>query len=238
MKRTVLVFAVVALSTYVFAQDSFLSISMGASIPLGDYSTTDKVLGSGYAGTNFVLNFDGSYILVPFFGIGGTFSFGSNYTESDKLKNQVIDIFRDLYPTFPIPEDSEVDVSLGPWRYVNLMVGPQLSFPIAIIQLDLRTLGGVSFVMPPDRDLSITTPDGDYTSSQKGQLMNFGYLVGGGIRFGMRGATSIRMSADYYHSKPSLEIKNVFLRDNDIEIQEYDMDLNTLHITLGLAFNF
>ena len=238
MKRIVLVLAILIFGMYGHTQDSFLSISMGASIPLNDYATTDKILVSGYAGTNFVLNFDASYILVPFFGIGGTFSFGSNYTEANALKNQVVDIFRELYPTFPIPEDSEVEVTLGPWRYVNLMVGPQLSFPIAIMQLDLRALGGVSFVMPPDRDLSVTTPDGDYISSQTGQLVNFGYLIGGGIRFGMRGATSIRIAADYFHSKPSLEVKNEFLRDNIIEKQKYDMDLNTLHVTVGLAFNF
>lgn len=233
-----MVLAILIFGMYGHTQDSFLSISMGASIPLSDYAATDKILESGYAGTNFVLNFDAAYIIVPFFGFGGTFSFGSNYTEAGALEDQVIDIFRELYPTFPIPEDSEVNVTLGPWRYVNLMVGPQLSFPLAFMQLDLRALGGVSFVMPPDRDLSVTTPDGDYMSSQKGQLVNFGYLIGGGIRFGMRGATSIRIAADYYHSKPTLEIKNEFLGDNTIENQKYDLDLTTLHVTVGLAFNF
>ena len=214
MKRTILGFVFLLFGLSVNAQDSFLSISMGASIPFGDYATTDKLLQSGYAGTNFVLNFDGSYILFPFFGIGGTFSFGSNYTDGDALKEQVIDIFSDLYPTFPIPPGSEVDVSLGPWRYVNLMVGPEVAFPIAVIQLDIRALAGVSFVMPPDRDLSVSTPDGDYTSSQKSQLVNFGYVVGGGIRFGMRGATSIRVSADYFHTKPARMVLPMVILNN------------------------
>jgi len=238
MKRIALVLITVIFSLYTNAQDSFMSISMGASIPFGDYASTNKILGSGYAGTNFVLNFDGSYILIPFVGIGGTFSFGSNYTDTDALKKQVANIFQELYPTYPIPIDSDIEVTLGPWRYVNLMFGPQFSFPLVVLQLDIRALGGVSFVMPPDRELSITTAEGDYFSSQQGQLVNLGYLIGGGLRFGMRGATSFRISADYYHSKPTLEIENEFLKDNDIKIQEYDMSINTLHVAIGLAFNF
>lgn len=241
MKRISVILIMVILSLPIFSQDSFMSLSMGASIPFGDYASGEDAFSSGFAGTNFVLNFDASYVVVPFVGIGATFSFGSNYADEKSLKNTILTDLTDQYSQieFPLPEEAEYSITMGKWTYINLMVGPNISIPLSILHIDIRALGGISFLTPPEREVTITWDGDDIFSSQSSQLINFGYVLGAGIRFGTRGVTGFRIAADYFSSKPAMEIKTEHLLIPEQEkTVKYDLAISTLHVTVGLCFNF
>jgi hypothetical protein len=241
MKRQLISLAILVLCPSLYAQDSFLGLSMGASFPFGEYASGDNAFSSGYAGTNFVLNFDASYVVVPYVGIGATFSFGSNYADEDALKKTILADLDERYTqvNFPAPEDAEYDINMGKWTYINLMVGPNISIPLVILHLDLRALAGITFLTPPEREVTITWTEDEIFTSQSSQLIHFGYVLGAGIRFGMRGPTGIRIAADYFSSKPAMEIKtNHLLIPQKEKTVTFDLPMKALHVTLGLCFNF
>lgn len=241
MKKTITLLIPVILGLDLYSQDSFLGLSMGASIPFGEYASSSDPFTDGYAGTNFVLNFDGSYIVVPFVGIGGTFSFGSNYADEESFKETILTGLNDKYNqiSFPSIENAEFEINMGRWTYVNLMFGPNISVPLSFIHIDLRALGGISFLTPPEREATITWPGDQISTSQSTQVIHFGYLLGAGLRIARRGTTGIRLAADYYSCNPNMEIttEHPLIADQE-ETIGFDLPIHTLNITLGLSFNF
>ena len=80
-------FFLVLITTACYAQKSFMSLTMGSSIPVGSFSESEDIYSDGFAGSNFVINFDGAYFFMPVVGVGGTFSFGSSYSGGESLEN-------------------------------------------------------------------------------------------------------------------------------------------------------
>jgi len=123
MKRILLVFALVGITTSLFAQDSgrkgFIGISMGPSIPVGDFadkSFTSANAGFAKTGATFnLVNF--GYKFGQNFGIVGSW-FGS----ANNVDIQGVD---------------------GTWSYGGLMGGPMLSMPVSDrIDFDLKAMIG------------------------------------------------------------------------------------------------
>lgn len=224
-----------------FGQGGFMSLSMGASIPVGDFADTVDLYKSGFAGTNFVLNFDGAYFFLPYLGLGGTFSFGSNYGGGEDLQNKIKKEIPSKFPELSIPFNPEYNFNIGQWNYVNLMIGPQISVLLNNIGLDFKALAGLSFITSPEREVTLQLTDGEFTSSQENRQLNFGYILGSGFRFGVGRSTAIRLSADYFYSKSSFEIKNAYQTngtDDDLPSDEYKLAINSIHVALGIAYNF
>lgn len=224
-----------------FGQGGFMSLSMGASIPVGDFADTVDLYKSGFAGTNFVLNFDGAYFFLPYLGLGGTFSFGSNYGGGEDLQNKIKKEIPSKFPELSIPFDPEYNFNIGQWNYVNLMIGPQISVLLNNIGLDFKALAGLSFITSPEREVTLQLTDGEFTSSQENRQLNFGYILGSGFRFGVGRSTAIRLSADYFYSKSSFEIKNAYQTNgthDDLPSDEYKLAINSIHVALGIAYNF
>ena len=231
-----------------FGQNGFMSLSMGASIPVGDFADTVDLYKNGFAGTNFVLNFDGAYFFTTYLGIGGTFSFGSNYGGGENLQNRIteeipkqISIWKTKFPGLSIPFDTVYNFNIGQWNYVNLMVGPQISILLNNIGLDFKVLGGLSFITSPGREVTLQLTNGEFSSYQENRQLNFGYILGSGFRFGVGRSTAIRLSADYFYSKSSFEIKNAYQTNgthDDLPSDEYKLAINSIHVALGIAYNF
>jgi hypothetical protein len=224
-----------------FGQNGFLSLSMGVSIPVGDFADTVDLYKSGFAGTNFALNFDGAYFFLPYLGLSGTFSFGSNSGGTEELQNKIKKEIPLKFPELSVPFESRYNFNIGQWNYVNLMVGPQISILLNNIGLDFKVLAGPSFITSPGRETTLQLTNGEFSSYQENRQLNFGYILGSGFRFGIGRSTSIRLSADYFHSKSSFEIKNSYLTDGtptDLHNDKYNLPITSLHVALGIAYNF
>ena len=224
-----------------FGQNGFMSLSMGASIPVGDFADTVDLYKNGFAGTNFVLNFDGAYFFLPYLGLGGTFSFGSNYGGGEDLQNKIKKEISLKFPELSVPFEPEYNFNIGQWNYVNLMVGPQISILLNNIGLDFKVLGGLSFITSPDREVTLQLTNGEFSSYQENRQLNFGYILGSGFRFGVGRSTAIRLSADYFYSKSSFEIKNAYQTNGthgDLPSDEYKLAITSVHAALGITYNF
>ncbi|MCK4699771.1 MAG: hypothetical protein KAT38_05540 [Bacteroidales bacterium] len=229
------------ITTACYAQKSFMSLTMGSSMPVGSFSEMEDIYSDGFAGSNFVINFDGAYFFMPVVGLGGTFSFGSSYGGGESLENALYDDIIDKFPILSVPADPDYNFDSGKWNYVNLMAGPQISIPLNNINIDFKALGGLSFVFVPSRDMNIELDNGEFISSTKGDELNFGYIIGTGVRFGVGRGTGIRLGLDYYHSEPALVKKNSYTDNNisyDLQDEQFEVSINSLHLALGIAFNF
>lgn len=229
------------ITTACYAQKSFMSLTMGSSVPVGSFSETEDIYSDGFAGSNFVINFDGAYFFMPVVGLGGTFSFGSSYGGGESLENALYDDIITKFPILSVPADTDPVFDSGKWNYVNLMAGPQISIPLNNINIDFKALGGLSFVFVPSRDISIELDNGEFQSSTQGDELNFGYIIGTGVRFGVGRGTGIRLGLDYYHSKPTLVTNNSYTDNNiphDLQDDQFEISMNSLHMALGIAYNF
>ena len=229
------------ITTACYAQKNFMSLTMGSSVPVGSFSESEDIYSDGFAGSNFVVNFDGAYFFIPVVGMGGTFSFGSSYGGGESLENAMYDDVLEKFPILSVPVNPEYNFDAGKWNYVNLMAGPQISIPLNNINIDFKALGGLSFVFVPSRDMSIELDNGEFSSSTQGDELNFGYIVGTGVRFGVGRGTGIRLGFDYYHSRPALVKKNSFTDNNisyDLPDNQFETSINSLHLALGIAYNF
>ena len=234
-------FFLLLITTACYAQKSFMSLTMGSSIPVGSFSETEDIYSDGFAGSNFVLNFDGAYFFIPVVGVGGSFSFGSSYGGGESLENALYDDIIEKFPILSVPVNPVYSFDAGKWNYVNLMAGPQISIPINNINIDFKALGGLSFVFVPSRDISIELDNGEFQSSTQGDELNFGYIIGTGVRFGVGRGTGIRLALDYYHSEPKLVTNNSYTSNNiphDLQDDQFEISMNSLHMALGIAYNF
>jgi len=227
------------ITTACYAQKSFMSLTMGSSVPVGSFSETEDIYSDGFAGSNFVLNFDGAFFFMPVVGVGGTFSFGSSYGGGESLENALYDDVIEKFPILTVPADPDYSFDSGKWNYVNLMAGPQISIPLNNINIDFKALGGLSFIFVPSRDISIQLDNGEFQSSTQGDEFNFGYIIGTGVRFGVGRGTGIRLALDYYHSKPTLVTNNSYTNNNILDSDDqFEISMNSLHMALGIAYNF
>jgi opacity protein-like surface antigen len=244
MKKAIyiLMLLMASASLQLIAQQNFVSISFGASIPQGDYAATGDLSSNGYANTGGAIKFDGGYFPVSYFGIGGSFSFGSNYATRDSLLSDVITYIEENSSGIgDIPEDAEALYGSGFWNYINLFLGPHFSIRATQnLYFDFRGLAGLSIIRAPNQELTITY-DGNsiYTNSSYNNVA-FGWTAGGGIRYKFNENLALKLSVDYIQTKA----KNTYTFNlfsgvvDDVPPLDAEFNIKALEITAGLAYSF
>ncbi len=224
------------------AQQNFGSISFGTSIPQGDFGSTEDISNSGYALTGGVIRFDGAYFPGSYLGIGGTFSFGSNYVERDSLLSDMITyIEENASSTVDIPEDAEILYGSGFWNNINLLIGPQ--FAIRATQrlyFDFRALAGLTVLRFPDQELRITYDGNEIYSVTSGNTLSFGFTTGIGLRYNLNSNIALKLAADYYQTKAKYTYTCNLFQDLATDVPPLDAEyyLRTVDFSIGLAYNF
>ncbi len=235
MRKIVFIISLCGLLTSsLFSQRSFLGLSFGASLPSEEFAKKSLQEDGGYALPGFVIEFSGAYIFDYYFGIAGTFTFSANSPDSEQLKQDLIDNITGPIP----PEIDDVIFNHGTWMYSNLMAGPFLTIPVAFMNLDFRAVAGMSFLLSPPWELTVTSGDETYFQTRHGKTVSFAYMLGTGIRFNMNNNYAIRVSADYFHSKPTLTVDQDSAVGGATGKSTYDMSVGTVNINLGIAYRF
>jgi opacity protein-like surface antigen len=224
------------------AQQNFASISFGATIPQGDYAAKGDLSSNGYANTGGAIKFDAGYFPTSYFGIGGSFSFGSNYADSDSLLSDMIAyIEENASGGIDIPEDAEALHGSGFWNYINLFLGPHFSIRTTQnLYFDIRGLAGLSIIRAPNQELTITY-DGNYiyTNSSYNNVA-FGWTAGGGIRYKFNENLALKLGVDYVQTKA----KNTYTFElfsgvaDDVPPLDAEFYIKAVEITAGLAYSF
>ncbi len=223
-------------------QQNFASISFGTTIPLGDYSLANHLSDNGYARAGGSIKFDAAYFPVSYVGIGGSFSFGSNYAVRDSLLNHMTaHIEKNASSILDIPDEAEIRYSSGFWNYINLFLGPHFSLHATQnLYFDLRGLAGISILRPPDQELSIIFTGTEIYSRNSKNKLAFGFSAGGGLRYKLNTNISLKLGADFYQSRSRFDYTFDLFRGvaTDVPVVKSDFLVRTLEITAGLAYSF
>lgn len=226
----------------VFAQQNFASISFGASMPLGDYGATTDLATSGYAKTGGAIKFDAGYFPGSYFGIGGSFSFGSNYAIRDSLlKDMIMYIEENASSIIDIPEDADILYGSGFWNYISIFLGPHFAIRASQkLYFDFRALAGMSIVRPPDQELSIIFDGTDIFSQVSHNKLSFGFTAGTGLRYNLNSDIALKLGVDFFQSRARFDYSFDLFQEvaEDIPPVKSDFLVRTLELSVGLAYSF
>jgi opacity protein-like surface antigen len=239
---TILMIFLAGSSLHLMAQQNYASISFGATIPQGDYASTGDLASSAYANTGGAIKFDAGYFPLSYFGIGGSFSFGSNYADRDSLLADVITYIEDnTAGGIDIPEDAEVLYGSGFWNYINLHLGPHFSIRATQrIYFDIRALFGLSIIRAPNQELTIVYDENEFYTYSSYNNVAFGLTAGGGIRIMLNSNLALKLSCDYVQTKA----KNTYTFDlfqgvtDEVPPLDAEFPIQAVEITAGLAYSF
>ena len=234
MRKTFLI-AIIALSFNLTtnAQRNYLGLSFGGSIPSEEFAKKDLLQDGGFAQNGFVIEFAGAYIFDYYFGIAGTATFSNNEPDRAAYAEQI----QELFPG-TIPEDVIVNINMGNWMYANVMAGPMLTVPIWKFNIDFRAVAGLSFLLSPPQEIFATDGNEEFFERRSGQTVNFAYMLGPGLRFNVNENYSIRLSGDYFRSKPSFDVAPESLTGQLTGKTSYNMNIGTINYNIGIAYRF
>jgi len=222
------------LSASLNGQRSYLGLSFGASLPSEEFAKKSLSEDGGYALPGFIIEFSGAYVFDYYLGIAGTFTFSSNPPDRDQLQQDLIDAITGPVP----PEIEEVIFTHGSWMYSNLMAGPFFTIPIAFMNLDFRAVAGLSILLSPPWELTVKTTEETFFTTRSGNTASFAYMLGTGIRFHINPNYAIRVSGDYFHSKPTISVDENSAVGGAPGKSTYDMSVGTVNVNLGIAYRF
>jgi len=230
------------LSVSAFGQQNFGSISFGACLPQGGYGLTGDLSSNGYAKAGGAIKFDGAFFPGSYLGIGGSFSFGSNYGLSDSLLNNMLDYVEANAPSLPeIPEDAEKIYANGFWNNISLYIGPHFSIRASQrLYFDIRVLGGLTVLRPPDQEIIITWDDNEIHSRVSNQKVTFGLTAGGGFRYKLNEDLALKLGVDFSQARAKFDYSFELFQGigEDIPPVEADFFVRTVDIMIGLAYAF
>jgi hypothetical protein len=238
MKKLTLIIIACMTGAGVFAQKKsadktfVLSVNGGVSLPSGNFSKADYAdPKSGFANSGGHFNITGTYYFNKNFGVGvlvGYSAFG--HTGSKSLS--------DGYK-----EDSGTDSTTlylkGNNHSLNVLIGPYYRIPVGNkFSIDLRVLGG--YVNTHLAGFQVFYED--YTTNAMSQEESsgggFGFQAGAGVNYQLTKMIAIKANADYFSSKPKVDIKyDNFIVNSGRKLNSYDQSINGINVTLGVAFN-
>lgn len=236
----VFVMGLVAIPTW--AQQSFASISFGACFPQGPYASMGDLHNSGYASTGGAIKFDAAYFPVSYVGIGGSFSFGSNFANRDSfLQDMIIYIEENASSIIDIPEDAEILYGSGFWNYINLFIGPNFSVrPAQRLYFDIRALAGGTILRAPDQELRINFDGTEIYSTASRNRLAFGFTAGADMRIMLNSQLAVKLGVDYFQSRGKFDYSFDLFHGvaEDVPPLTADFPVRTVEVSLGLAYSF
>ncbi|RZA08752.1 MAG: hypothetical protein EOO68_01615 [Moraxellaceae bacterium] len=176
MKKIIAVVLLAAGTTTAFAQSDdrrkgFIGISIGPSIPVGDFGKENKDVPGLKTGAGAHLNLvNFGYRFSDRIGIAGKWFGGSN----------------------TLQVDGKVLEDIDPWSYGGMMAGPMVAIPLSEkIELDFRPMIGYSITQYPKyKDEPTLNSDA-----------SLAYSLGANIQFNIASRFGIHAMLDYFHTK-------------------------------------
>lgn len=223
------------------AQQNFASISFGASLPLGEYGMTSDLATSGYANTGGAIKFDAGYFPGSYLGIGGSFSFGSNFAKRDSMLEDIKTYVEENGALTGIPEDAEILYGSGFWNYINLFLGPHFSIRATQkLYFDFRGLAGLTVLRAPDQELGITYDGTEIYSRASKNKLSFGFTAGTGLRYRLNTSIALKLGADFSQARSRFTYTFELFdgEAKNIPAVKSDFLIRALEISAGLAYSF
>jgi opacity protein-like surface antigen len=140
-----------------------------------------------------------------------------------------------------IPDDAEKLYGSGFWNNISLFLGPHFSFRATQrLYLDLRVLGGLSILRPPDQELLISWDGNEIHSVVSNHELSFGFTAGGGLRFKLNDNLALKFGVDFNQARAKFDYTFDLFDPlaSDVPPLNANFFVRTLDIMIGLAYAF
>jgi hypothetical protein len=236
MKKNILL-AVGSFLFFSMNAQSYISLTSGASIPVGSFAKADA--GSfnnwnntaGFAKTGFAIGVEGACYLTPKMGIGGSFYFSDHgrFTSGDvkKLGDSYTDAFGVAYSTV---------TTTGRYRTLSILAGPQFSLPHGKFTFDFHLLGGlVKSLSTPEMTVLLEDQTKTTFKQSSSTASAFGWQAGAGMRYRLAGKLSLVFKTDYFNSN-GISVRNEN-RNNSAGRLVTNQPLSWINVTVGVSLS-
>jgi opacity protein-like surface antigen len=225
---------------------SFIGVSVGAGIPMGDYGSIAKQYSAaadsnktkGYASTGFHFNVKAGHLFSD--NVGAMIQIGGNMNGFDKA---------DYLSANDLPTSATFTATS--YYIGSYLVGPYVSFPIGgKLSFDIRALVGLMTASFTQVTNSGTNPGfpplipaTTYSDVTKPNLAYcFGYNVGAGLKLNMTDKMGLALGLDYLGGNPtssgSKDTDTIGSSTTNTTVTHKSaMSTGILNISLGLIFN-
>ena len=205
-KLTILLFIIISAPYLLFAQSILerysLSLSIGTSIPIGDFSKTDgKNMFSGYAKTGETAKLSFSYKLTEIIGLEAMAYGQRNALNTGEFETQ-------LGETYFFQDGrnySNWEVEKKRWMTGSFLAGVTGEYAIDHankISIKAKALSGLALVKSPDLKTESKSADafaafrGEYGSAK-----GIAVLFGAGLQYKLNNRLSLLINSDYFTTK-------------------------------------
>jgi hypothetical protein len=207
----------------------FIGVSLGSSIPLGDYSSKDadnETAGWANPGAVFDVSF-GYKLGAGKVGLCALLRGQANYVDAQSYANALASQVAGV----------NWSVQGGYWGMGGFLFGGFGSLQVSeTVLFEPRVMLGFLNASNPEITISVSGPGGSYWIKQNStSARSFAYLVGGGLRFNIGKRMSLLTNLDYMAAQP--EFINVQLLDSDgnLSSDSWSQEIVTLNLSAGLA---
>jgi hypothetical protein len=191
---------------------SFLSLNLGASIPIGDFSSaTLNNEEAGFALTGISLDMNYLYHFTKNVGLAASGFYNMNGLDISKLREAT----------------GVRTLKMDHWQFIGLAAGPAFSFEMSPkVTGDIRIMGGVATANSPD----VTTNGSTLVPEDWGTSGLFQAGLGCRVKIGAN--TYFSGGVDYRYLQPTFKVKV------DTETISAEQNMSLLNICVGLGFKF
>lgn len=214
----------------------FIGLSVGPSIPLSDYKSTDlSKEESGFAKVGFNFNISVAYRLSRNFSLAALVTGSTNSINRSALQDEITDMNKGDLP------NTSWSVEAGTWGIGGILIGGLATLPLSDrFFLDFRALCGIYTAYSPEYTLYANTivqgSPVTYTfEREKYHGTSFAYNFGTGFKYKM-GNKYLIFNVDYTASKPKFKDVKIHNIDGTINTQTFKQDINSLNVTIGMGY--
>ena len=234
-KGSVLIVTFLRFVVIAFSQDKgYFAISLGPSIPLGDFASKDMDNESaGFAKPGAIFDLSFGYKLGKNVGVTALLRGQSNKLDGNAISNEM---------SKQLPDDVSEQTKVGSWAIGAFLAGVYSSIPVAKqVTFETRLMMGVLSVKAPEILIDLTGPGGTAWVKQKSASTTaFAYLAGIGIKYDAGKRVAVLANIDYLGAKPQFD--NVEITTNLLDLQnetnDYTQDFGSINVSFGIGYRF
>ncbi len=219
------------------SRKGYAGLSIGTSIPMDVFSSTDNYEESGYAKTGVAFNLNFAYRLATNFGLTAMMFVQVNPFDDEGLHNNLKGAAS--LGTIPV---NIVSVNGGSWGQSGFMVGGFGSIPIGTsgkFIFEPRAMVALITAISPKVEIQIKSGNRIFTEEQQaGAGAAIGLSFGGGFRFNLSDRIALLLNGDYVESNPKFYDVEYWHSDGSISYLSFQQKMQAVNVTLGLAFRF
>lgn len=201
--KQILLFILLISQVSLFAQrkyadeNGFLGFTMGPSIPIGAFGETNAFneTTEGFAKTGMTFNIlSMGYRIYEFVGVSAMLNYGTNDLNKEALNT--------LFNDQAAQGTQYLSVASSPYSYGSLMAGIYFTFPVGIVDIEFRGLGGVAYAQMPE--ITANREAGGYLvqdiMQKEATSVSYSYDAGIGIKFSIMDELYFIGFIDYFRT--------------------------------------